>query len=113
MSKEIVACCGLICSECNAYKASRNNDLQLAEKTAAEWSAQFHVEVKVEDIWCDGCTAAGRKCAHCSECEIRDCAMKRSVANCSGCVDYPCKTIEGFLAMVPAAKVKLDSLRAT
>jgi len=111
-AKPIIACCGLTCTECDAYKATQEKDVTLAKKTAAAWSAQFHVDVKVDDVWCDGCTVPGRKCAHCGECEIRACAQKRSLANCAACADYPsCKIIGGFFAMVPQAKQALDALR--
>jgi hypothetical protein len=110
--KKMIAYCGLTCTDCDAYKATQKHDLELAKKTAAAWSAQFHTNVLVENIWCDGCTVDGKKCAHCGECEIRACAQKHGVANCGVCSDYPCKTVAGLLAMVPAAKATLDRIHA-
>jgi hypothetical protein len=112
MSATLYGCCGLVCSECPAYVATQTNDTAKAAATAKEWSQQFGIDVAVEHVWCDGCTAAGRKCAHCAECEIRSCATGRGLATCAPCADYPCKQLEGFFGMVPMAKATLDRLRA-
>lgn len=112
MSKPMIAFCGLECTVCPAYLATQTSDLALAERTAKEWSEQFHVDVKVENVWCDGCLVGGKKCAHCLECEIRACGQKRGVANCGLCDDYPCATVSPLLGMVPDAKVRLDSIHA-
>lgn len=108
MTTEMIAYCGLICTACDAYLATRTNDEARARATAAAWSKQFGIEVAVTDVWCDGCLVGGRKCAHCGECEIRACASDRGVATCGLCDDYPCATLSGFLAMVPEAKARLD-----
>ena len=36
--KQLIACCGLDCENCTARIASVNNDDELREKTAKEWS---------------------------------------------------------------------------
>ncbi|MBI5480254.1 MAG: DUF3795 domain-containing protein [Deltaproteobacteria bacterium] len=112
MPAQMYGCCGLVCSECPAYLATQANDRAKAEETAQMWSRQFGIEVRVEHVWCDGCTAPGRKCAHCAECEIRSCATGRNLATCAPCADYPCKQLEAFFQMVPMAKASLDRLRA-
>jgi hypothetical protein len=110
--EKMVAYCGLVCTECPGFLATRANDVELAKKTAAEWSKAFGVEVKVEHVFCDGCLVGGKKCAHCGECEMRTCAMKRGVESCAACADYPCAPLEGFFAMAPHARATLESLRA-
>ena len=35
---EYIAYCGLNCENCNAYKATKNNDHELRAKTAELWS---------------------------------------------------------------------------
>ena len=112
MPARMFACCGLVCSECPAYLATQANDLAKAAETAKMWSQQFGIEVKVEHVWCDGCTAPGLKCAHCAECEIRSCAVGRKLATCAPCADYPCAQLTAFFTMVPMAKATLDRLRA-
>ena len=36
--KQLIACCGLDCENCAARIATVNNDDELREKTAKEWS---------------------------------------------------------------------------
>jgi hypothetical protein len=48
---------------------------------------------------------------HWYECEVRACAQGHGLANCAHCPDYSCKTLEGFLAYVPEARARLDSIR--
>jgi len=38
MSDEMLAYCGLVCTDCNAYIAKQNDDDELRRKTAEEWS---------------------------------------------------------------------------
>jgi hypothetical protein len=113
MATPMIACCGLVCTDCGAYLATRTMDQAKAAQVAAEWSKQFHVQVLPEHVWCDGCTVAGRKCAHCAECEIRACALERNLANCGLCDEYACEKLQGFFAMVPPAKAVLDRVRAS
>ncbi|MBN2133083.1 MAG: DUF3795 domain-containing protein [Sedimentisphaerales bacterium] len=104
--------CGLDCAACPAFIARKTDDQALREKTAAEWSQQFQVEFKPEDINCVGCLKVeGSHIGHCSECEIRTCGLGRKVDNCALCSDYPCETIAGFLAKVPPAKANLDEVQ--
>ena len=111
MTDRMIARCGLICTDCGAYRATRTMDKAAAKKVADEWSKAFHVKVKVQDVWCDGCLVGGKKCKHCGECEIRACAEKRGVANCAKCADYGCAKLSAMFQMVPQAKATLDGLR--
>jgi hypothetical protein len=108
----ILGACGLECSACPAYLATQANDTAKIEEIAHQWSTQYGADIKAEHVWCDGCLTEGeRKCGHCAECEIRTCVMGRGLATCAECGDYPCRTISGFLEMVPHAKKMLDALR--
>jgi hypothetical protein len=111
-----LAMCGLDCAACPAYLAYKTNDQALREKTAAEWSKQFHVhaETKPADINCVGCLKTkGVQFSHCAQCEIRKCGLGRKVKNCALCDDYPCQRISQFLLNVPPAKANLDKVRRT
>lgn len=109
----MLGACGLVCSECEAYKATQANDPDAIAKTAAEWSKMFNTDIKPEYVWCDGCLAASeRKCGHCAECDIRACVMGRGLANCGECDDYACARIRAFFKSVPCAKARLDEVRA-
>lgn len=111
MSDEMIAYCGLICTSCPAYLATRANDQQKARETAEMWSRDYNTTVTVEDVWCDGCLVEGKKCAHCGECQIRACARGKNVDNCAQCDDYACETLSQLLDVVPAAKETLDRIR--
>jgi hypothetical protein len=112
MSTEIISCCGLVCSECPAYVATKENDPDKAQQTAELWSRLYGVEVEVGHVWCEGCMLPGKKCHHAGECELRACGMARGLETCAACDDYPCPKLEGFFAMAPQARVNLDRLRA-
>ena len=110
---KLIAACGLTCSECPALLATQANDAAAIAKVASEWSQAYHVEVRPEHVWCDGCMTTGpRKCHHTGECEIRSCVVARGIANCAECADYACATLAEFLAQVPPARATLEALRA-
>lgn len=107
----IIAYCGLVCSECPAYIATQNDDQALRAKTAEEWSRQYGLVMKPEDINCDGCIAeGGRQISYCRECPIRTCGVAKEVENCGFCADYPCGKLEEFFANVAAARETLDGI---
>jgi len=112
MGERVIACCGLVCSECPAFDATKNSDPKKARETAELWAREYHVQVKVDDVWCDGCMALGTKCAHARECEIRACGKQLQVDHCAACGDYPCAKLGAFLKNVPQAKATLEALRA-
>lgn len=51
--KQLIACCGLDCENCAARIATVNNDDELREKTAKEWSVLNNTpEITPETIHC-------------------------------------------------------------
>ncbi len=102
--KRMIAYCGLVCTDCPAYLATQAEDEKKARETADLWAREYGIKVTVADVWCDGCSAEGKKCAHCAECEIRACGIGNGVENCGRCADFPCSKIEAFFAIVPAAR---------
>jgi hypothetical protein len=111
---QMIAYCGLICTECPAYIATQADDRAALERVAAQWREEFNApEITVQSVICDGCLGTtGRKCGHCFECEIRACAMGRAVINCAHCDDYGCETITSFFGFAPEARSRLDGIRA-
>jgi hypothetical protein len=110
---KMIAYCGLVCTDCAAYTATQADDLAELERVAAAWREEYNApNIPVESVVCDGCTAAGRKCSHCAECEIRACAMALNVANCAHCTDYACEKLEAFFGFVPDARSLLDGVQA-
>ncbi|MCX6343989.1 MAG: DUF3795 domain-containing protein [Armatimonadetes bacterium] len=110
---ELIAACGIVCSECSAYKATQSNDPAAIEKVAQEWGQIFNAEVKPESVWCDGCLSdSDRKCGNCAGCSVRRCVVGRGLANCAECDNYGCETITEFLEVCPEPKEKLAEIRA-
>ncbi len=111
---KMIGYCGLICTDCPAYIATQSDDGDALEAVAAQWSEEFDLSLTADECLCDGCLATtGREMVHCSECKIRACARGKSVRNCAHCSDYPCPTLNEFLAMAPAAKSTLEAVRRT
>jgi len=110
--KEIVAYCGLVCTECPTYKATQENDNKARAKIIEEWSKQFQHNFKIEDINCNGCLAVGEvQVDYCSVCDIRKCGSARKVLSCAYCVEYPCDKLSNFHSTVAEAKAKLEAIR--
>ncbi len=113
--ERLIAYCGLVCTECPAYVATRANDPAELERVAAMWREEFNApDITAESILCDGCTASGRKSGYCAECEIRACAVAMAVATCAHCADYGrqwgCKKLEDFLRHAPEARAVLNDI---
>ncbi len=111
--ERIIACCGLLCSDCDAYLATQANDLEALERLARQWQLE---DATAEATMCDGClTQTGRQTGYCSTCEIRACCLERGVANCAHCTDYACDQLDAFFAASEAvvARPVLDEIRAS
>jgi hypothetical protein len=107
----MIAYCGLVCSDCEAYKATKANDDNLRKEIAAKWSKEYNHEMKPEDVNCDGCTVDGRHIGYCGMCQLRACAQEKKVKNCGWCAAYSCEKTDAFLKMVPQAKKNLDAAK--
>jgi hypothetical protein len=51
---EVIAVCGLDCHQYGAFLATQENNDQKRAEVAQEWSKLFKVEIKPEDINCEG-----------------------------------------------------------
>ena len=96
-----ISSCGMECDKCNAYIANKNDDDALRAETARQWSKQYKVELKPEDINCTGCRQDGAKIGHCNVCEIRQCCIEMEVANCGKCDHFACGKLAEFFKMFP------------
>ena len=85
--KQLIACCGLDCENCDARIATINNDDKLREETAQKWSVMNNTsEITPETINCTGCRVDGSKFAYCSHyCEIRNCVQTKGFNTCGDC----------------------------
>jgi hypothetical protein len=107
----MIACCGLDCSKCEAYLATReDNDVKRAE-VAKKWSVQYNTAIKPEHINCDGCRTGEKLFFYSSDmCEIRKCCMEKEIENRAACEMYICDKLKAFIALAPEAGSALEKL---
>jgi hypothetical protein len=89
---EDLAYCGFDCQkECELYKATQANDMEVKQATAKRWAEKYGVTLKPEEVACDGCRShTGRLGYHCGHlCEVRKCGLARKVKSCATCDDFP------------------------
>ena len=107
--KNLIACCGIDCENCDARIATVANDDGLREQTAEKWRVMYHApNITAETINCMGCRTDGAKFGHCNECEIRKCVNEKELNTCGDCKDLDTCQIVGFVIQnVPGAKENL------
>jgi hypothetical protein len=109
---KMISVCGLVCTTCPAFEATRDNDDAKRKATSEQWSKAFGSTVKPEDVNCFGClTTKGKVFSYCQVCEIRKCGMGKGVKNCAYCADYACDKLLKFFEMAPQAKQNLEEVR--
>ena len=111
---KMIACCGLICTDCEAYVATQANDLVTLERLADRAREEFGLSnITTKETMCEGCRSnSERMCGYCAQCPVRACAVDRAMVNCAHCDDYGCQTLEDFFAMATEARATLDGIRA-
>ncbi len=114
MDDRMIAYCGLICTNCDAYKATQAGDMEALERAAKETSEQYGMDVTAADMMCDGCLATtGRQLGYCQECAIRLCAVEKHVETCAHCDEYACDKVEAFSKPGTAHRKTLDGILAS
>lgn len=109
--KKLIACCGLDCTTCDAWKATLADDNALRAQTAEIWKVQFSADITPEMINCTGCREEGVKFSHCAECEIRNCVKSKSFETCADCGKLDgCELTKNIHQYVPDALLNLKSL---
>jgi hypothetical protein len=109
----MVAFCGLDCYECGAFLATKENDAQKRAEVAQEWSKLFKVEIKPEEINCDGCLSEGQRLFnYCKVCEIRKCGKEKSLKNFGYCGEYPCHKLDFIFSNASDAYNQLDKINS-
>jgi hypothetical protein len=114
---EIIAYCGLPCHTCPIYLATREKNTeekaQMKVEIAQQSNKLYDTKYKPEDICnCDGCTTKqGRLFEGCRRCEIRKCAISKTVENCAYCETYPCEKLEIIFKVEQTAKKRLDEIK--
>lgn len=110
----MIAYCGLVCTDCEAYIATQADDLAALERLAAKAREEYGMpNATAASTMCDGCLATSdRLCGYCYECQVRACGMARGILNCAYCDDYACEALQAFWNMAPEARTTLDGIRA-
>jgi hypothetical protein len=111
--KELIACCGINCENCEARIATIRNDDAMRKEVAEKWSVMFNSsEITPESINCTGCRMEGAKFSHCeTTCEIRKCVKSKGYATCSDCSEIDNCQIVGFIfKAVPETRENLRLL---
>lgn len=103
---EMLAYCGILCSECQAYKATLTNDQTLKEETAKQWSSMYGGNIEAKDINCLGCKS-DVLFGHCKVCDIRSCANEKKLVNCGVCGSFACDKVENVLKQAPECRDRL------
>jgi hypothetical protein len=94
--EKLVAPCGLYCGACPMYLATQENNEKRLESLMQQFSAG-KMQMKREDLLCDGCIGGGRVASFCRRCAMRSCAAgKSNVTRCSDCPDVPCAKVTNF-----------------
>jgi hypothetical protein len=99
---ETFSYCGLVCTTCPIYLATREIDKeeQIRKKTeiAKLCKEQYGMKFELSDITdCDGCcTEGGRLFSGCHDCAIRKCTKQKAIENCACCSEYICQKLESF-----------------
>lgn len=109
---QMIAYCGLVCSNCPTYLATQNNDDVARAKTAALYSEKFGFCLKPEEINCDGCKSDGGKLiGYCHSCAIRQCCSGKGLDNCTVCDDQPCDNLIKFHEFSADAKASFEAIK--
>ncbi|MDO5553599.1 MAG: DUF3795 domain-containing protein [Planctomycetia bacterium] len=104
-----IAPCGLVCSQCDAFRATQENNSEKLELVAACWRKLNSCDdITAEFLSCDGCmNSVGRKSYFCANmCKIRHCAVEKKVEVCSDCSQFPCEKLSRFLENAPQERAK-------
>ena len=105
---EIIAPCGIVCNDCQAYIATQANDLNKLDEIAESWSDET-TQYNRADIFCNGCFSQ-RLHKFCENCEVRLCAKENGYKVCSECSLYPCdrlRTLWSSFSSYSAEDLKL------
>ena len=111
MSK-MIAYCGLVFSECPTFLATQNDDDVARQKTADLYAEKFGINLKPEDINCDGCKSEGGKLiGYCQSCDIRQCCREKGLENCAHCNDQSFEKLTQFHEFSTDAKASFEALK--
>lgn len=110
----LIACCGLDCEQCDARRATIDNDNTLREQTAQKWRELNNApQITADTINCMGCRTEGVKFAYCSNyCPIRRCVGDKGFETCADCAEIDnCKIVGAVICNSKSARENLATLK--
>jgi len=110
---EMIAYCGLDCSECKILKVTQAKDYEQKKQIAKHWYDQFKIKFIPEDVNCEGCKSDVLSGWCRKICKMRPCAEERKVITCAHCGDYSCVKLKEFLKDEPVATKNLEKIQKT
>ena len=109
MTEQMLAYCGIDCSQCPAYLATQADDVEKLTSLAQEW---FEGSTDYSIIVCDGCNSGGRIMQWCAQCPTRACVVEIGLENCAHCDQYGCEKLLKVFELSEDAKANLENIRA-
>jgi hypothetical protein len=110
----MIAYCGIDCSKCDSYLATRSGNDDELRKVAKKLSKRYSADVMPGDVICDGCKNGLRHSFYCTNlCKMRKCCINKEYNSCIECDDFPCKELQFELKHNPEAKDNLEKLKET
>ncbi len=94
--KALTKACGGYCATCLDYLAYINNDEELKNKLAKQFSKELGMNIKPEDVGCLGCHGTIHK-PWCASCSPQRCTEEKGILTCSFCDEFPCEKLETYL----------------
>lgn len=107
----MIAFCGIICSDCQTYIATQEDNDGKKREIAKAWSTPEYT-LRPEDINCNGCmTKDGKLLSSAKDvCEIGKCGIQKQVKNCAYCPEYSCEKLVKFHEGGPKARATLEEI---
>ncbi len=107
----MISYCGIDCSKCETFLATRADSHEARKKIAEKCLIQFKVKLEPRQINCGGCKSGHVRCAFAETlCEIRRCNIERSHPHCARCGEYRCEKLEMIIESAPAIGEALEAL---
>ena len=108
--KQHIAYCGLDCTKCLAYIATKENSDEKRHEFYMKLTQEYNLKPSInpEELNCDGCLT--EKAGNLG-CAIRKCARGIGVINCAYCREYICEQLEKYFRTAPGCKEILDGIK--
>jgi len=106
----VVSACGVLCSECAAYRG-RERGPEHQRRAAAAWARIYAYPQDPANLACGGCASSDEEVFHSSRtCAARRCCRAKGFVTCAECSTRPCAALEKAQAVwdgVPAIALTL------